>query len=76
MDKISITGGHTLRGDILVSGAKNAALPLMTAAILTEQPLLLDRLHNHRFRDAADRNAVLDDGELGYAVLLEDLERP
>lgn len=44
MDKICITGGQTLRGDILVSGAKNAALPLMTAALLTDQPLALERV--------------------------------
>ncbi len=57
MDKISITGGQTLRGDILVSGAKNAALPLMTAAILTEQPLLLERVPD--LRDVASLCDVL-----------------
>jgi len=41
MDRIRIRGGRPLEGDILISGAKNAALPLMTAALLTEGPLVL-----------------------------------
>ena len=41
MDRIRIRGGRTLRGRIPVSGAKNASLPLMAAALLTEQPLTL-----------------------------------
>jgi len=41
MDKLAIRGGRPLRGSVRVSGAKNAALPLMCAALLTEQPLRL-----------------------------------
>jgi UDP-N-acetylglucosamine 1-carboxyvinyltransferase len=41
MDKIRIRGGRALRGEIQVSGAKNAALPLMAAALLTEETLRL-----------------------------------
>lgn len=41
MDKISIRGGIALQGDIKISGAKNAALPLMTACLLTDKPLKL-----------------------------------
>jgi UDP-N-acetylglucosamine 1-carboxyvinyltransferase len=44
MDKIRIKGGRPLKGEIQVSGAKNAALPLMTAALLTEEPLVLSNL--------------------------------
>lgn len=36
MDKIVITGGKKLSGDVRISGAKNAALPIMAAALLTE----------------------------------------
>mgnify|MGYP001765587044 FL=1 len=36
MDKIIIQGGKALHGDVLISGAKNAALPVMAAALLTE----------------------------------------
>jgi UDP-N-acetylglucosamine 1-carboxyvinyltransferase len=41
MDKIAITGGGPLEGTIEISGAKNACLTLMPAALLTDQPLTL-----------------------------------
>ncbi|HZH26396.1 MAG TPA: UDP-N-acetylglucosamine 1-carboxyvinyltransferase [Azospirillaceae bacterium] len=41
MDKIRIRGGRTLNGTIPIAGAKNAALPLMCASILTDKPLRL-----------------------------------
>jgi len=44
MDKIIIRGGRPLSGRIPISGAKNAALTLMPAAILTEEPLTLRNL--------------------------------
>jgi len=44
MDKIRIRGGQPLRGTIPIGGAKNAALPLMTAALLTEGTLTLANL--------------------------------
>jgi UDP-N-acetylglucosamine 1-carboxyvinyltransferase len=44
MDRIRITGGNKLNGTISISGAKNAALPLMTAALLTDETLILDNV--------------------------------
>ena len=44
MDKLLITGGRPLAGEVRVSGAKNAALPIMCAALLTDQPLALDNV--------------------------------
>lgn len=41
MDKLVIQGGKPLHGAVRVSGAKNAALPLMAAALLTDEPLVL-----------------------------------
>ena len=41
MDKLKITGGRPLQGTVPVSGAKNAALPIMCAALLSAQPLRL-----------------------------------
>ena len=41
MDRIHIRGGRPLNGTIAISGAKNAALPLMTACLLTDAPLTL-----------------------------------
>jgi len=39
MDKLRITGGKPLHGEIAISGAKNAALPLLCAALLTREPV-------------------------------------
>jgi len=44
MDKIRIRGGRPLEGTIRVGGAKNAALPLMAAALLTDETLTLGNL--------------------------------
>ncbi len=44
MDKIRITGGVPLKGSIVISGAKNAALPLMTASLLTGNKLTLSNV--------------------------------
>ena len=41
MDKLLIEGGVPLAGEVAVSGAKNAALPLLCAALLTREPLTL-----------------------------------
>ncbi|HTW33152.1 MAG TPA: UDP-N-acetylglucosamine 1-carboxyvinyltransferase [Rhizomicrobium sp.] len=42
MDRIRIKGGARLKGEIAISGAKNAALPLMAACLLSDQTLVLD----------------------------------
>ncbi len=44
MDRIKIIGGRPLTGQIRISGAKNAALPLMCASLLTNEPLILKNL--------------------------------
>jgi UDP-N-acetylglucosamine 1-carboxyvinyltransferase len=44
MDRIRIRGSRRLHGEIQISGAKNAALPLMAAALLTTEPLHLDNV--------------------------------
>jgi UDP-N-acetylglucosamine 1-carboxyvinyltransferase len=44
MDKMRIRGGKPLQGKIRISGAKNAALPLMTAALLTDETLELSNV--------------------------------
>jgi UDP-N-acetylglucosamine 1-carboxyvinyltransferase len=41
MDRIRIRGGARLKGEIPISGAKNAALKLMTASLLTDEPVVL-----------------------------------
>ena len=44
MDRIRIVGGVPLKGKIAISGAKNAALPLMAASLLTDEVLTLTNL--------------------------------
>jgi len=44
MERLAIEGGFALNGEITVSGAKNAALPILCAALLTSEPLTLDNL--------------------------------
>ena len=58
MDKIRIHGGNQLNGDIEISGANNAALPLQCAAILTDQPLVLTRVPD--LKDVLSRDEVLE----------------
>ncbi len=44
MDRFLIQGGSRLHGDVVISGAKNSALPLLCASLLTAQPLTLRNL--------------------------------
>src|SRR3569623_1061188 len=57
MDRIRIVGGNKLNGTIPISGAKNAALPLMIAGLLTEQTLILDNVP--RLADVAQLQRIL-----------------
>ena len=41
MDKFKIEGGYPLHGVLPVSGSKNASLPALAAALLTEEPVIL-----------------------------------
>ncbi len=48
MDKLLIKGGTTLNGEIRISGAKNAALPIMAATLLVDQPVVISNVpHLH-----------------------------
>src|SRR6202790_1938226 len=57
MDRIRIVGGNKLKGTIPISGAKNAALPLMIAGLLTEETLILDNVP--RLADVAQVQRIL-----------------
>ncbi|MDH3285443.1 MAG: UDP-N-acetylglucosamine 1-carboxyvinyltransferase [Acidobacteriota bacterium] len=59
MDKLRIDGGRALHGTVRVSGAKNAALPQLTAALLTEDELKLDNVPD--VRDVATLIRLLTD---------------
>lgn len=55
MDKLLITGGAVLRGEIPISGAKNSALPALAACLLTAEPVTL-----HRIPHVRDVRTMLD----------------
>jgi UDP-N-acetylglucosamine 1-carboxyvinyltransferase len=57
MDRIRIRGGKPLHGTIPISGAKNATLPLMTAALLSDGPLVLENAPD--LADIATMRALL-----------------
>ena len=44
MDKLAIIGGRSLYGDLPISGAKNSALKVMVACLLTDEPLILENV--------------------------------
>ena len=55
MDKLLIKGGRPLEGEISISGAKNAALPILAATILADDPVNLSNVpHLHDKVQTAD----------------------
>ncbi len=68
MDKLVIQGGVPLSGEIRVSGAKNAALPLMCAALLTSEQLTLSNVPH--LRDVSTMLRLL--AQMGVEVSLDD----
>ena len=68
MDKFLIQGGVPLEGEILVSGAKNSALPALAACLLTADRVTLDRIPP--VRDIATMEKLL--AHIGASVANED----
>ncbi len=64
MDSLLIHGGNRLAGEVRISGAKNAALPILTASLLTAGPLELDNVPH--LKDIATMLALL--GHMGATV--------
>jgi len=71
MDRIRIVGGQPLKGVIPISGAKNAALPLMIASLLTDATLTLDNVP--RLADGAQLLRILGNQGVDYRI---DGKRP
>jgi UDP-N-acetylglucosamine 1-carboxyvinyltransferase len=69
MDKLLITGGASLHGEVRASGAKNAALPILAATLLAEGPVTLTNVP--RLRDIATTLKLL--GRMG-ADLTQDAD--
>ena len=68
MDKLSITGGKRLDGEIRIAGAKNAALPILAATLLADEPVTIRNLpHLH---DVTTMIELL--GRMGVSLLVGD----
>ncbi len=68
MDQLVIRGGKPLRGKISISGAKNAALPLMAASLLTEETLTLHNI------PALDDMGTMSDLLISLGATVEEVE--
>ncbi len=68
MDKLVIRGGNPLLGTVRISGAKNAALPCMAAALLTDEPVILENIPQVRDIETTRKllAAMGAEVELGY----------
>ncbi|HTU40060.1 MAG TPA: UDP-N-acetylglucosamine 1-carboxyvinyltransferase [Candidatus Aquilonibacter sp.] len=68
MDKLVIRGGSPLLGTVRISGAKNAALPCMAAALLTDEPVILENIPQVRDIETTRKllAAMGAEVELGY----------
>jgi len=66
MDRIRLVGGNELHGEIPISGAKNAALPLMIASLLTREPLVLENVP--RLADVTQLEKILENHGVDIAV--------
>jgi UDP-N-acetylglucosamine 1-carboxyvinyltransferase len=64
MQKLAIQGGNPLHGDVLISGAKNAALPIMCASLLSAEPLHLTNMPD--LHDIATMSNLLQ--QMGVAI--------
>ncbi|MBS0327540.1 MAG: UDP-N-acetylglucosamine 1-carboxyvinyltransferase [Proteobacteria bacterium] len=71
MDKLVIEGGRRLAGEVRVSGAKNAALPILCASLLTREPLVVANLP--RLNDVRTMESLL--GQMGVAIEAVDAGR-
>lgn len=67
MDRFIIEGGIPLHGEVTPSGNKNAALPLLAACVLTDQPVILHNIP--QIKDVLNMRALLE----SLGVVFENL---
>jgi UDP-N-acetylglucosamine 1-carboxyvinyltransferase len=68
MDKLIITGGKSLAGDVRISGAKNAALPILAATLLAEDPMIIGNIPH--LRDITTTMELL--GRMGVDLTVDE----
>ena len=81
MDKFVIEGGHTLSGEVRISGAKNAVLPIMAACLLWPDRYVLHNVPNLRdtrtmlrVMEKTGAQVALDNGRLEIDTTRHGLE--
>jgi len=68
MDKLKITGGTQLRGELRISGAKNAALPILAATLLADTPVNIGNIPH--LRDITTTMELL--GQMGVKLMIDE----
>lgn len=68
MDRLIITGGKPLQGDIRISGAKNAALPILCASMLASEPVTLSNVPH--LNDVTTCMSLL--GRMGVTLMIDE----
>jgi len=68
MDKLMITGGVPLSGDVRISGAKNAALPILAATLLADEPITISNVPH--LRDITTTMELL--GRMGAHLVVDE----
>ena len=68
MNKLKISGGQRLDGEVVISGAKNAALPILAGCLLAEKPVMLRNIPH--LRDVTTTIELLS--RMGVDVTLDD----
>ncbi len=68
MDRLIISGGCCLNGDIRISGAKNAALPIVIASLLTREPVAISNVPH--LRDVTTTMELL--GSMGVTLIIDE----
>jgi UDP-N-acetylglucosamine 1-carboxyvinyltransferase len=71
LDKLQITGGTALDGEVRISGAKNAALPILAASLLADEPVTIGNVPH--LRDVTTMISLL--GGMGAGVTVGDRMR-
>lgn len=71
MDKLIITGGKALSGDVRISGAKNAALPILAATLLADEPMTIGNIPH--LRDITTTMELL--GRMGVELTVDEKMR-
>ena len=68
MDNLSIIGGNALKGELKVSGSKNAALPILAACLLLDEPALISNIPH--LRDITTTMSLL--GYMGVSIVMDE----